>query len=169
MQQPNPVAHEPSNNLSLKAIGTLQKENSVLMRRVRELEQRPKYEEASKTDDTKSHLDEIRHFGRIYAYMVNMFITAKECKPSKEARNYDPEQRFGTHRKEGNFCELLEHLPREFMDDLDGHQHDLFTKHVESSCRCCETMKLTSLLLFLISICGVLALVTRQTHQPMVP
>src|SRR5260370_6972297 len=143
MQQPNPVAHEPSNNLPLKAIGTLQEENLVLMRRVRELEQRPKYEEASKTNDAKSHLDEIRHFGRIYAYTVNMFITAKECKPSKEARNYDPEQRFGMHRKEGNFCELLEHIPREFMDDLDGHRHDLFTKHVESSCRCCETMDLT--------------------------
>ena len=35
---PNPVAHEPPNNLPLKAIGTLQEENLVLMRRVRELE-----------------------------------------------------------------------------------------------------------------------------------
>ena len=64
---PNPIALEPSNNLPLKAIGTLQEENLVLMRRVRELEQRPKYEEASETDDAKSHLDEIRCFSRIYA------------------------------------------------------------------------------------------------------
>jgi len=96
-----------------------------------------------------------------------MFITVKECKPSKEARNYDPEQQFGTHRKEGNFHELLEHIPREFMDDLDGHQHDLFTKHVESSCRCCETMELTYLLLVHRWSWGGSALGSRQTEEQM--
>src|SRR5260370_37057249 len=87
---PNPITHEPSNNLPLKAIGTLQEENLVLARRVRELEQSPcqlKDEEASETNNAKSHLDEIRSFGRIYTYMVNMSITVKECKPSKKARN----------------------------------------------------------------------------------
>src|SRR5260370_16221704 len=121
MQQPNPVAHEPSNNLPLKAIGMLQEENLVLMRRVRELEQRPEYEEASEANDAKSHLDEIRHFGRIYAYMVNMFITVKECKPSKEARNYTLSSNLGHTGKRGTFMNCWNTSPGEFMDDLDGH------------------------------------------------
>ena len=62
--------------------------------------------------------------------MVNMFMTVRECKLTKETASYDPGQQFGQQQKEGNFCELLECLPSEFMDGLDN-EHDAFTKHVE--------------------------------------
>jgi len=51
--------------------------------------------------DTQSN--QIRCFGRTCTYMVNMFIATKECAPSKDAKNYHPSQRFGMHRREGDF------------------------------------------------------------------
>src|SRR5260221_13647876 len=106
-----------------KIIDNLQLENSNLMRRVKELEQNPclsEEEEQSTTEgntvDTRSN--QIRRFGRTYTYTVNMFIATKECAPSKDAKNYHPSQRFGTHRREEDFHEFLDHLPEEFQDDL---------------------------------------------------
>src|SRR5258707_13267148 len=65
---------------------------------------------------------------------VNMFITAKECAPSKDAKNYHPSQRFGIHRREGDFREFLDHLPEEFQDDLKNKDRlSFFTKTVEFS------------------------------------
>src|SRR5258708_34806785 len=124
-----------------KIIDNLQLENSNLMRRVKELEQNPhlsEEEEQSATEgntvDTQSN--QIRHFSRTYAYTVNMFIATKECAPSKDAKNYCPSQRFGMHRREGDF--------HEFQDDLKNKdQLSLFTKTVEFPHRCHETMELT--------------------------
>src|SRR5258705_3260607 len=132
-----------------KIIDDLQLENSNLMRRVKELEQNPhlsEEEEQSATEgntvDTQSN--QIRHFSRTYAYTVNMFIAAKECAPSKDAKNYCPSQRFGMHRREGDFCEFLDHLPEEFQDDLKNKDRlSLFAQTVEFPHRCHETMELT--------------------------
>src|SRR5260221_861556 len=95
-----------------KIIDDLQLENSNLMRRVKELEWNPhpsEEEEQSATEgntvDTQSN--QIRCFGRTYTYTVNMFI-ATNC----------PSQRFGMHRREGDFCEFLYHLPEQFQYDL---------------------------------------------------
>ena len=62
--------------------------------------------------------------------MVNMFMTMRECKLTKETTSYDPGQWFGQQQKEGNFHELLESIPSKFMDGLDN-EPDAFTKHVE--------------------------------------
>ena len=75
-----------------------------------------------------------------YGHMVNMFMTMRECKPTKETTSYDPGQWFGQQWEEGNFCELLECIPSKFMNSLDN-QHDTFTKYVEPS-RCCKTVVL---------------------------
>src|SRR5258705_13709311 len=76
--------------------------------------------------------------------MVNMFIATKECAPSKDAKNYCPSQRFGTHRREGDFHEFLDHLPEEFQDDLKNKdQLSFFLQKLLSSCRHHETMELT--------------------------
>ena len=72
----------------------------------------------------------IQHLGRTYGYTINMFISAKECVPSKIASHYDPAQRFGSHKGEGNFCELMEWIPEEFEEDL-RRQHEFFRQHVE--------------------------------------
>ncbi len=141
-----------------KIIDNLQLENSNLMRRVKELEWNPclsEEEEQSATEgntvDTQSN--QIRCFGRTYAYTVNMFIATKECAPSKDAKNYCPSQRFGTHRREGGFSEFLDHLPEEFQDDLKNKdQLSLFTKTVEFPHRCHETMELTYP--SLVHVCG---------------
>ena len=124
--------------LTHKIIDNLQLENSNLMRRVKELEWNPhpsEEEEQSATEgntvDTQSN--QIRCFSRTYTYTVNMFI-ATNC----------PSQRFGMHRREGDFCEFLDHLPEQFQDDLkDKDRLSLFTKTVEFPCRCHETMELT--------------------------
>src|SRR5258708_36971788 len=92
-----------------KIIDELQLENSNLMRRVKELEQNPhlsEEEEQSATEgntvDTQSN--QIRHFSRTYAYTVNMFIAAKECAPSKDAKNYCPSQaEIWNTQKRGGF------------------------------------------------------------------
>jgi len=68
--------------------------------------------------------------GRTYGYTMNMFISAKECTPSKVASCYDPVWRFGTHRGEGHFCEFVEWLPEEFEEDL-RRWHEFFRQHVE--------------------------------------
>ncbi|KAF8328791.1 uncharacterized protein EI90DRAFT_3017420 [Cantharellus anzutake] len=107
---------------AIKVIDELQAENSSLKRMVREFEwnPRPSEEEAIETSAADIQLNDIRHFGRMYAYTVNMFMTPKECAPSKEAEDYDPSLRFGTHRKEGNFRELAGLIPREFKEDLEN-------------------------------------------------
>ncbi len=132
-----------------KIIDNLQLENSNLMRRVKELEQNPCLSEEGEQSATKGNTvdtqsNRIRHFSRTYAYTVSMFITTKECAPSKDAKNYCPLQRFGMHRREGDFCEFLDHLPEQFQDDLkDKDQLSLFAKTVEFPHRCHETMELT--------------------------
>src|SRR5260221_13937207 len=117
-----------------KIIDDLQLENSNLMRRVKELEWNPRpseEEEQSATEgntvDTRSN--QIRCFSRTYAYTVNMFIAAKECAPSKDAKNYHPSQRFGMHRREGDLHEFLDHLPEEFQDDLKNKDQLSFFFH----------------------------------------
>src|SRR5260221_14248549 len=93
------------------------------MRRVKELEWNPCLSEEEEqsaikgnTADTQSN--QIRRFSRTYTYTVTMFIATKACAPSKDAKNYHPSQRFGMHRREGDFREFLDHLPEEFQNDL---------------------------------------------------
>src|SRR5258708_11235646 len=144
----DPPDHKASDEVSPQD-HRLQLENSNLMRRVKELEQNPHPSEeeeqsATKGNTAETQSNQIRHFSRTYAYMVNRFITAKECAPSKDAKNYHPSQIFGTHRREGDFREFLDHLPEQFQDDLkDKDQLSLFTKTVEFPHRCHETMELT--------------------------
>jgi hypothetical protein len=115
-------------------IDDLQAENSNLSKKIKELERNPHPSEEAETNDNtsapSSRADEIKRFGRLYAYTVNMFITPKECAPSKERRSYDPSLRFGTHRKEGNFRELAEQIPQELGDEL-ANQLEFFRKNVE--------------------------------------
>ncbi len=66
---------------------------------------------------------------QIYCTM-NMFITVKECAPSKLASCYDPAQRFGSHRGEGNFQELMDWMSEEFEDDS-RRWHEFFRQHIE--------------------------------------
>ncbi len=90
-----------------KTIDNLQLENSNLMRRVKELEwnPHPSEEEQSATEgntvDTQSN--QIRCFGRTYAYMVNMFIVAKECAPSKDAKKLLSFTEIWNTQKRGGF------------------------------------------------------------------
>ena len=83
------------------------------MPRASEEEERSAVEKAALSAQAKK----LHHLGRTYRYTMNMFITAKECAPSKVASRYDPAQRFGSHRGEGNFRELMDWMPEEFEDD----------------------------------------------------
>ena len=118
--------------MPLKTIGALQEENLVLARTIRELEQicKPDNEECESDSNGSTCFDNFRHYSRIYGHMVNMFMTVRECKLTKETTSYNPGQWFGQQWKEGNFRKLLECIPSEFMDGLDN-EHDAFTKHVE--------------------------------------
>jgi hypothetical protein len=113
-----------------KIIDKLQAENSGLLKRVKELERNPHSPEEEDQSATNTRAAEIKHFGRLYAYMVNLFMTAKACAPSKDAKSYDPSNRFGTQRKEGDFRELANEISEELDDDL-NNRHEFFTKNVE--------------------------------------
>ena len=51
---------------------------------------------------------EITKLGCKFALTTNVFISPDEFTTSET--NYDPNERWGTHIKEGNFCELLDWL-----------------------------------------------------------
>src|SRR5258708_34317867 len=89
-----------------KIIDNLQLENSNLMRRVKELEQNPHPSEEEEQSATKGNTADtqsnwIRCFGRTYTYTVNMFIAAKECAPSKDAKNYCPSEIWNARQRGG--------------------------------------------------------------------
>src|SRR6266436_4954904 len=68
-----------------------------LLRRVKDLEHVPcASEEEERSAVEKAALGaqakKLHHLGRTYRYTMNMFITAKECAPSKLASHYDPVQ-----------------------------------------------------------------------------
>ena len=91
-----------------KIIDDLQLENSNLMRRVKELEQNPHLSEEEEQSPTKGNTadtqsNQIKCFGRTYAYMVNMFIVAKECAPSKDAKKLLSFTEIWNTQKRGGF------------------------------------------------------------------
>ena len=66
--------------------------------------------------------------------MVNMFMTGKQCVPSKDAKNYDPSWQFGLHWDKGDFCELIAQIPEEFENNhADLKWLSFFRSHVKSS------------------------------------
>ena len=92
-----------------KIIDELQAQNSQLQKKIKDLEQNlpPSEERSSVTEAEETSLgDEFRHFGRRYRIMVNLFMAGKPCAPSKDTKNYNPSQRFGLHRDEGDFCNV---------------------------------------------------------------
>ena len=66
--------------------------------------------------------------------MVNLFMTGKQCAPSKDAKNYDPSQQFGLHWEEGDFHELIAQIPEEFeYNHMDLKWLSFFRSHVKLS------------------------------------
>jgi len=77
-------------------------EKSNLLRRVKDLEHAPHASEedeegAAEKAALSTRAKKIIGLGRTYRYTMNMFISAKECAPSKVASCYDPAWQFGTH------------------------------------------------------------------------
>ena len=70
-------------------------EKSNLLRRVKDLERAPHASEedeegAAEKAVLSTRAKKIIGLGRTYGYTMNMFISAKECTPSKVASCYDP-------------------------------------------------------------------------------
>ena len=66
--------------------------------------------------------------------MVNLFMTGKQCAPSKDAKNYDPSPQFGLHQDEGDFRELIAQIPEEFeYNHMDLKWLSFFRSHVKLS------------------------------------